>query len=818
MSRLLRACLLLACLAGAALSAATRTEKSGASQKLLAAYRQDDPAAVGRAALALAEKGNPEAQFIAGLLQDIGAGLVIDHASARAWLEKAAFQKHDGAMLLLAWKAQTGFGLPRADPAEAARWRAQAGPVGDDAFEPWLTKGAAGFEPALGRAFLWMLDAADAGDVAAMRNLAECYLQEYWTTPSTTDHIRWLERASEAGNFESMLVLSVYCESGTLVPADPAKALALRRRAAEGGYALGQFVLANQYEQGRGVPADPAAALQWYTKAAKQDHIPAILRLIDLRRIGSRDIPQDFKEAVRLAERGRRLGDAACTRNLADLYNRGEGVKRDLPRSVTLYEEAALKGDAPAMTMLGWMRRNAQDGITDFSASRRWYTKAAELGQVRAMIELAEMNDQGLGSGPNPSVAFAWYEKAGRLGDPVAQQMLGLMLLRGRGLAKDPEEAVNWLRLADKNTPARSLQPRARDWLKDAAELADAVEGLLAVAREEQDPWLEYNLLQATQQDPVQRKDFEERILRVTQEPDLLAVPGCLPEICLSVLEANPARQTEAEAWFNKLLAADRLQSAWWLGRHALAGRYLPHDPARAASWAKVVSASQALRGAILTALCDLQATDDAARVDQGVATLLKFADAGDPNAGLALAERVAAGKAKPPERQRVQALQPSLLAYARLTGRADLANKLELQTTLASAGAPVGAAFKTPTPAGPIESVIEAKVAAALKARKPGSSASPVALYRIGPFYPYELRRLNINGAATVEFTIDPDGRVREAQVVETTHPLLVEPALAAVKQWRFVPGWKDGKAVAVHAKQQMEFNATLDSPPEKN
>jgi TonB family protein len=83
-----------------------------------------------------------------------------------------------------------------------------------------------------------------------------------------------------------------------------------------------------------------------------------------------------------------------------------------------------------------------------------------------------------------------------------------------------------------------------------------------------------------------------------------------------------------------------------------------------------------------------------------------------------------------------------------------------------------------------------------------------PVPKSRPAPSYPYDMRRKKIAGSVLVEFVIGTDGRVVAAQVLRSSHPGFESSALATIWKWRFEPGWKDGKPVAVRAQQALDFN----------
>ena len=62
-------------------------------------------------------------------------------------------------------------------------------------------------------------------------------------------------------------------------------------------------------------------------------------------------------------------------------------------------------------------------------------------------------------------------------------------------------------------------------------------------------------------------------------------------------------------------------------------------------------------------------------------------------------------------------------------------------------------------------------------------------------------------DGAVLVAFTITPQGDVADAVVVSSTQRTFEAPTLAAVKQWKFAPGMKDGIAVSTSARLLITF-----------
>lgn len=66
-------------------------------------------------------------------------------------------------------------------------------------------------------------------------------------------------------------------------------------------------------------------------------------------------------------------------------------------------------------------------------------------------------------------------------------------------------------------------------------------------------------------------------------------------------------------------------------------------------------------------------------------------------------------------------------------------------------------------------------------------------------PVYPQRALDAGLQGACTVSYTVDVQGRVRSPKVVGDCHPLFIRPSLIAAQSFRYQPRIVDGRAVAV-------------------
>ena len=88
---------------------------------------------------------------------------------------------------------------------------------------------------------------------------------------------------------------------------------------------------------------------------------------------------------------------------------------------------------------------------------------------------------------------------------------------------------------------------------------------------------------------------------------------------------------------------------------------------------------------------------------------------------------------------------------------------------------------------------------------------AEPQPFVCLAPEFPKALKKAKTSGSVKVSFRIMPNGSVLDPKVVASTHPELIEPTLAAVRQWYFLPRVRNGQPV--EAKVQIPLNFTASA-----
>jgi TonB family protein len=94
------------------------------------------------------------------------------------------------------------------------------------------------------------------------------------------------------------------------------------------------------------------------------------------------------------------------------------------------------------------------------------------------------------------------------------------------------------------------------------------------------------------------------------------------------------------------------------------------------------------------------------------------------------------------------------------------------------------------------------------------GGVSAPRLSFKVEPRYSDAARQAKVQGTVVLYVVVGEDGVPRDMKVLRSLEPSLDRNAIEAVQQWRFNPGLKDGKPVAVQATIEVNFRLP-DKPP---
>ncbi|HEV7248407.1 MAG TPA: caspase family protein [Shinella sp.] len=155
-----------------------------------------------------------------------------------------------------------------------------------------------------------------------------------------------------------------------------------------------------------------------------------------------------FEEALPEYRKSADLGNDQAMRNLAILYENGEGTKQDYAEALRWFRKAADLGNGLAMNSVGLFYRNGKGVEENLATALEWYRKSADAGIPVAMQNVGDCYDLGLGVKTDPKEAFVWYKKAADKGFASSMTNVGWALERARGVKKNEVEAMQWYQKA----------------------------------------------------------------------------------------------------------------------------------------------------------------------------------------------------------------------------------------------------------------------------------------------------------------------------------------------------------------------------------
>lgn len=83
----------------------------------------------------------------------------------------------------------------------------------------------------------------------------------------------------------------------------------------------------------------------------------------------------------------------------------------------------------------------------------------------------------------------------------------------------------------------------------------------------------------------------------------------------------------------------------------------------------------------------------------------------------------------------------------------------------------------------------------------------APVAVRRVTPVHPPELKKSLVSGEVVLECVVDAEGKVQNIHVVSESHAGFGEAATEALQRWEFKPGMIDGAPAPVRIRVPFEF-----------
>lgn len=363
--------------------------------------------------------------------------------------------------------------------------------------------------------------------------------------------------------------------------------------------------------------------------------------------------------------------------------------------------------------------------------------------------------------------AMTWFRKAAEKNEPAAQNNLGWLYENGFGFPQDYAEAMRWFVksanqgnaeaqnnigwLYYKGWGVKQDYAEAMKWYRKAAEHA-SMKAQVNVG------WLYANGFGVQQ-------DYSEAMTWYLQAADKGNAQaqnnmGWLYENGLGVTQDF----AEARAWYYQAAAQGNVQAETNLAKLYQDGHGITQDYAAAMTW------------------------------------YLKAADQGDAKAQNGIGWLYQNGLGVPKDYAEATKWYQKAAAQGDSTAKANL----EWVSRVGSSGV-IKEILPTAQKNGSVTLPSEKQTEPAIVL--PGGIHAPRAIYSPDPEYSEQARKAKYSGEVLLSLVVDPDGLPRDIKVLAPLGDGLDEKAVEAVKTWKFEPGTKDGKPVAVQLMIEVTF-----------
>lgn len=436
---------------------------------------------------------------------DIYSEVLEDYSAALRLYQAAVDQDHPSATNSLGVMYKLGKGVAKSWPRaiELYKKAAELGdPFGSLNYGYAFSVGE-GVEQNYSEAFKWTELAAAKGNEVAENNMGNFY---YHGTGVEIDYRKareWYEKSAAKNYSGAFNNLGGIYLNGFGVDADRGKAESLFQQAADMGDVNAKKTLSLFKEENRVralLEKDELTPYEMY------DYANAFL-------LGINGIPQNKQLGFELARRSMESGYSHSYLLIATLYERGEGIEKDIEKGIGHLREAAedlelydamkrladiyLRGagvEKNECTALDWYRRmslvggDKGPGVINFllgsafcqgkagSETMQWLQQRVERQEPNAICLRALLHSIGVGVEKAVELSWQLQKRAASLGSPTCQMRVAVAYATGNGVKKDRPQAFDWLQKAARSGSADACQNMAYFLLTGPRKERDTIE------------------------------------------------------------------------------------------------------------------------------------------------------------------------------------------------------------------------------------------------------------------------------------------------------------------------------------------------------
>ncbi|KAK8841993.1 hypothetical protein M9Y10_026206 [Tritrichomonas musculus] len=197
-------------------------------------------------------------------------------------------------------------------------------------------------------------------------------------------------------------------------------------------------------------------AILFFTLAADQNFVLSQINLGNIYERGE-GIPRNIDKAIHYYTLAADQNNDLAQFKLGDIYHYGKGVPKNIDKAIHYYTLAAVQNNANSIFALGCIYDRTEYGVSNQKKAFKYYFQAAKLNHPKAQYNIGNYYYNGVVVEKNFYKAYEYYLMAANQNHPYAQCMLGRFYHDGFHSTKDLLKAVKYYKLAA-NQNNRSAQ------------------------------------------------------------------------------------------------------------------------------------------------------------------------------------------------------------------------------------------------------------------------------------------------------------------------------------------------------------------------
>ncbi|CAM3037631.1 lipase family protein [Legionella worsleiensis] len=277
---------------------------------------------------------------------------------------------------------------------------------------------------------IYFESAAKLGHKNAQYFLASRYARGLYVDKNSSIAMNWYKKSADQGVKDAQFELAELLKKGSLgIPANEIEAVKYYRLAAKQGHLEAKKILLElqlklgiQYYTGKGLPqADEYKAAVCFVEASVLGSPSAQNYLGIMIEAGSGGLEQNYTMAASLYKSASSQGIISAHFNLADCYEKGLGVKKNVLKAIRLYTKAATNRHEKSQASLVRLKQDAKQGNPLIQQAFNTLDSEANSFNTQGVDCALGRN----GAKKDINKAIEHYTQAAERGSQYAQYLLG---------------------------------------------------------------------------------------------------------------------------------------------------------------------------------------------------------------------------------------------------------------------------------------------------------------------------------------------------------------------------------------------------------